>query len=173
MVGSDGSSNIIVIAGTEKVYLDGVQMVRGETNDYVIDYSNAQITFTAKHLITNLSRIFVDFEYSDGNYERTFAGGTAQTSLADNKIDLRVSYYQEGDDANSSLGVTLSDSDRATSQLSRANRLAASKSGVQYVGRDSITGIGEGTIPPRFDDLSPGNHIIFTGSSNPTDTANL
>ncbi len=98
LLGSDGSSNIIVIAGTEKVYLDGVQMVRGETNDYVIDYSNAQITFTATHLITNLSRIFVDFEYSDGNFSRTFAGGNAQTSLANNKIEFGVSYYQEDDD---------------------------------------------------------------------------
>ncbi|MGO9480447.1 MAG: hypothetical protein ACLP05_01520 [Candidatus Kryptoniota bacterium] len=170
LVGSDGSSSIIVIAGTEKVYLDGVQMVRGETNDYIIDYSNAQITFTPRHLITNLSRVFVDFEYSDGNYERTFAGGDARTSLADNKIDLRVSYYQEGDDINSSLGATLSDSDRAIISSAGANRLAASKSGVQYVGRDSITGIGEGQY--RIDSTSvPGKSIYrFV---QPTDTINL
>ncbi|MFZ1081523.1 MAG: hypothetical protein WAO19_06305, partial [Candidatus Kryptoniota bacterium] len=172
LVGSDGSSTIIVIAGTEKVYLDGVQMVRGETNDYVIDYSNAQITFTAKHLITNLSRIFVDFEYSDGNYERTFAGGTAQTSLADNKIDLRVSYYQEGDGVNSSLGATLSDSDRAILSSAGANRLAASKTGVQYVGRDSITGIGEGQYFLDSMIVSGKPYYIYR-FVQPTDTSDL
>ncbi len=172
LVGSDGSSAIIVIAGTEKVYLDGAQMVRGETNDYVVDYSNAQITFTAKHLITNLSRIFVDFEYSDGNYERTFAGGNAQTSLADNKIDLRVSYYQEGDEVNSSLGVTLSDSDRTLLNLAGKNRLAASKSGVQYVGRDSTTGIGEGQY--RLDSMIvSGKPYYIYRFVQPTDTTNL
>jgi len=170
LVGPDGSSDIIVIAGTERVYLDGVEMVRGETNDYVIDYSNAQVTFTAKHLITNLSRIFVDFEYSDGQYERTFFGGKAQTSVADNRIDVGVSYYQESDDPNSAFGVVLSDSDRTLLSNAGTNRLAASTSGVTYVGRDSITGIGEGQY--RVDTTTvPGKPIYrFV---QPTDTANL
>ncbi len=172
LVGTDGSPDIITIAGTEKVYLDGIQMVRGETNDYVIDYSNAQITFTPKHLITNLSRIFVDFEYSDGQYQRTFAGGAAKTSIADNKLEVGVSYYQEGDDPNSSLGVTLSDSDRALLGAAGANRLAASRSGVTYVGRDSVTGVGKGQY--RLDSLNVnGKRIAVYTFVQPTDTANL
>ena len=170
LLGSDGSSNIIVIAGTEKVYLDGMEMVRGESNDYTIDYSNAQITFTAKHLITNLSRVFVDFEYSDGNYSRTFAGGSAQTSLADHKIDIGVSYYQEGDDVNSSFGVTLSDSDRALLTAAGKNRFAASKSGVTYVGRDSATGVGKGQY--RLDSTTVPGKAVYR-FVQPTDTINL
>jgi hypothetical protein len=170
LVGPDGSSDIIVIAGTERVYLDGAEMVRGETNDYVIDYSNAQVTFTAKHLITNLSRIFVDFEYSDGQYERTFFGGSAQTSVVNNKIDVGVAYYQESDDPNSAFGVTLSDSNKTLLSNAGTNRLAASTSGVIYVGRDSITGIGKGQY--RIDTTTvPGKPIYrFV---QPTDTANL
>ncbi|HUI31335.1 MAG TPA: hypothetical protein VLX91_14085 [Candidatus Acidoferrales bacterium] len=172
LVGTDGSADIIVIAGTERVYLDGAQMVRGETNDYVIDYSNAQVTFTAKHLITNLSRIFVDFEYSDGQFQRTFFGGNAQTSVVDDKIDVGVSYYQESDDPNSAFGVSLSDSDKALLGNAGKNRLAASKGGAVYVGRDSISGIGKGQY--RLDSiLVSGKSYYIYRFVLPTDTANL
>lgn len=172
LVGSDGSPDVIVIAGTERVYLDGIQMVRGETNDYVIDYSNSQVTFTAKHLITNLSRIFVDFEYSNGQFQRTFFGGNAQTSIIDNKVDVGVSYYQEADDANSAFGITLSDSDKTLLRNAGKNRLAASRSGVAYAGRDSITGIGKGQY--RLDSIIvAGKPYYIYRFVLPTDTANL
>ncbi len=172
LVGSDGSPDVIVIAGTERVYLDGLQMVRGETNDYVIDYSNSQVTFTAKHLITNLSRIFVDFEYSDGQFQRTFFGGNAQTTVADDKVDIGVSYYQEGDDPNSAFGVTLSDSDKTLLSNAGTNRLAASTTGVTYVGRDSITGIGKGQY--RLDSIIvAGKPYYIYRFVLPTDTTNL
>ena len=172
LLADDGSPNIVVIAGTEKVYLDGIQMVRGETNDYVIDYSNAQVTFTPKHLITNLSRVFVDFEYSNGQFQRTFAGGAAQTRLADNKVEIGVSYYQEGDDPNSAFGVTLSDSDKTLLNAAGSNRLAASRSGVTYVGRDSITGVGKGQY--RLDSVMVnGKPYYIYRFVQPTDTANL
>jgi hypothetical protein len=172
LVGTDGSPDIIVIAGTEKVYLDGVRMVRGETNDYVINYSNAQVTFTAKHLITNLSRIFVDFEYSDGQFQRTFFGGNAQTSVMNDKINVGVSYYQESDDPNSAFGVSLSDSDKTLLSNAGRNRLAASRSGVTYVGRDSVTGIGKGQY--RLDSMIvSGKPYYIYRFVLPTDTANL
>ncbi len=172
LVGSDGSSNIIVIAGTERVYLDGVRMTRGETNDYVIDYSNAQITFTPKHLITNLSRIFVEFEYSSGEFQRTFAGGAAQTRLVHNKLEVGVSYYQEGDDPNSAFGVTLADSDKALLNKAGKNRLAASRSGVTYVGRDSATGIGKGQYM-RDSTTVDGKPYYYYQFVQPTDTADM
>jgi hypothetical protein len=53
LTGANNEVNIIVIAGSEKVYLDGIRMTRGETNDYTIDYSNGQVTFTNRRLITN------------------------------------------------------------------------------------------------------------------------
>jgi len=172
LVGDDGSPDIIVIAGTEKVYLDGVQIVRGESNDYTIDYSNAQVTFTPKHLITNLSRIFVDFEYSDGQFQRTFAGGAAQTKVADNKIEVGVSYFQEGDDPSSAYGVTLADSDKALLAAAGKNRLAATTIGATYVGRDSITGVGKGQY--RLDSMMVnGKPYYIYRYVTPTDTANL
>ncbi len=72
LYGKNNENNIVVIAGTEKVYIDGELMVRGEANDYAIDYSSSQITFSSKRLITNVSRIVVDFQYSDQSYTRNF-----------------------------------------------------------------------------------------------------
>ncbi len=172
LVGDNGSPDIIVIAGTEKVYLDGVRMVRGETNDYVIDYSNAQITFTPKHLITSLSRIFVEFEYSNGEFQRTFAGGAAQTKLAHGKLEVGVSYFQEGDDPNSTFGISLADSDKALLNAAGSNRLAASHSGVTYVGRDSITGIGKGQYMLDSTTVA-GKPYYYYAFVQPTDTVDL
>jgi hypothetical protein len=59
--GINNERDIIIIAGTEKVFIDGVEMKRGEGNDYTIEYGNAQLTFTPQRLITSASRITIDF----------------------------------------------------------------------------------------------------------------
>ena len=74
LTGINGEREIIAIAGTEKVYLDGIELRRGDNNDYVIEYSNAELTFTPRRLITSVSRIVVDFEYTDRRYSRNFFG---------------------------------------------------------------------------------------------------
>ncbi|MCD6505541.1 hypothetical protein J7M22_02835, partial [Candidatus Poribacteria bacterium] len=57
---------VVVIAGSETVWLNGRRMRRGEENDYVIrDYGDPVIEFTPRHLITSNDVIRVDFEYID------------------------------------------------------------------------------------------------------------
>jgi len=70
LLGANNENDIIIIAGSEKVYLDGKKLTRGENKDYVIEYSNGELTFTPRILITSLSRIIVDFEYTSRQYER-------------------------------------------------------------------------------------------------------
>ncbi len=105
--GGNNELFIIVLSGTERVYINGVLMKRGTELDYVIDYNAAELTFTNRRLITKDSRISVEFEYSNVNYLRsTLHWNTAYES---EKLSLRGNFYQEGDSKNqpvaeSSLG---------------------------------------------------------------------
>lgn len=69
---NDSATSVIVLIGTEKVWLDGNRLTRGEDADYVIDYNSGCITFNVRHIITLQSSITVDFEYSETQYNNYF-----------------------------------------------------------------------------------------------------
>ncbi|MBV6438979.1 MAG: hypothetical protein EPGJADBJ_00608 [Saprospiraceae bacterium] len=69
--GAEGEQFIIVLAGTEKVFLDGQLLRRGLSDDYVVDYNLGEVTFTPRRLITKDSRLIVEFEYAVQTYLRS------------------------------------------------------------------------------------------------------
>ena len=94
--GKDGNKDIIVLSGTEKVWVDGQEMIRGYNHDYTIDYSLAEIYFTADILIHSDTDIFFEFQYSDFNFTKGFAGGTLEKSLNQHgKISMGL--FQDAD----------------------------------------------------------------------------
>ena len=138
LYGVNNENNIIIIAGSEHVYLDGEEMKRGENYDYTIEYSNAQITFTPKRLITSASRISVDFEYTDRRYQRNFYGAAYQTKLFDDRFNIGFTYFREGDDENSPIDISLSDEDKKILEAAGDDPLKAVKSGVTLATPDSL-----------------------------------
>ena len=100
LLATEGIAFFIVLSGTEKVFFDGQLMVRGEENDYVIDYNRGDILFTPKRLVTKDSRIVVEFEYADQSYLRTTA--TVSNELTIRNLRLNFSFYNEEDSKNSS-----------------------------------------------------------------------
>lgn len=108
--GPNNERFIIVIAGSEKVFLDGQQLARGFNNDYVIDYNLGEITFTNKVLITQFSRIRVDFEFSDRNYTRSILQVSHYQS--NDKFNFALNYYREKDNKNQPLAFDLTDEEK-------------------------------------------------------------
>lgn len=100
LIGKSGEKFFTVLAGSEKVYLNGKLMLRGETNDYIMDYNTAQITFTTKQVITNITRIVVDFEYTDRFFNRSLLFAQAEHTFYKDKVSLRFSYGRDADNAN-------------------------------------------------------------------------
>jgi hypothetical protein len=136
--GTNGEREIIVIAGTEKVFINGEQLARGENYDYTIDYSTGEVFFTPRKVITSASRISVEFEYTDRRYERNFFGSTVTSNLLNGNLKIGTSYFREGDDQGAPIDLLLSDADKKILEASGNDRLKASKPGVKFVGYDSL-----------------------------------
>jgi len=136
--GINNERDIVIIAGTEKVYLDGIELIRGENNDYTIEYSNASITFTPNRLITSASRISIDFEYTDRQFTRSFFGAGSSTKFFDDKLQLKVQYMREGDNQDAPIDFSLSEADKIILSLAGDDRNKAIKSGVKLAEPDSL-----------------------------------
>lgn len=68
--GPNNELYVLVISGSERVYVNGILLKRGENNDYVIDYNAGEITFTSLFPITSEMRINIEYQFSDRNYTR-------------------------------------------------------------------------------------------------------
>lgn len=159
LIGKDNETNILVLSGTERVFLDGVQMIRGEQADYTIDYGLGQITFTNKRLITSNSRIVVEFEYSDKKYSRTLFASNNKLELLSNKLAINFNYVTEVDNKNSTIDFSLSDSDKVILKNAGDDKSKAVKSGVTFAGVDSL-GKGKGAYV-KVDTLIGSSNYTF------------
>ena len=125
--GVEGERFIIILAGSERIYLDGNLLVRGQQQDYVMDYNAGELTFTANRIITKDSRIIAEYEYSDQNYNRSIItfGSQYQTQ----RWQLRFNAYSEQDGKLSSgLNTLTAEDKRALAQLGDSIGTAATSS---------------------------------------------
>lgn len=109
--GPNGEQFIIVLANSERVYLDGRLLLRGFDADYIIDYNQAELTFSPRHLITSNTRIKVDYEYSDFNYARSLVTASHYQQLG--RLQVHANFYREADNPDNSPNLTLNDGQKA------------------------------------------------------------
>ncbi len=100
LTGRNGERFFIVLAGSERVFINGQLLQRGENLDYVINYNTAEVIFTARHVITNITRIVVDFEYNDQFYNRSLMVATLDQQLLKDRVRVRFSYARDADNQN-------------------------------------------------------------------------
>ena len=86
--GASNNSFTIILAGTEKVYLNGELLSRGTDQDYIIDYSLGEINFSPQQLIRNESRIFVEYEYVENGFNRSLLASEVEYISPDKRFSF-------------------------------------------------------------------------------------
>ena len=139
LFGNENESFIIILSGTENVYIDGVLLKRGQNNDYIIDYNTAEISFTANTLINKDKRIIVEFQYSDKNYARSLLQSSA--TIKKNNSSFYVHAYGEQDSKNQPLQLDFDLLDRQTLENIGDNIDLAIGSGIDSVDFNQATNL--------------------------------
>ena len=105
--GANGELFILVISGSERVYVNGILLERGENNDYIIDYNAGEIIFTSLFPITSEMRINIEYQFSDRNYSRfvTYFGASHERDA----FSIGTNIYSENDIKNQPLQQNLSE----------------------------------------------------------------
>ncbi len=110
ITGNNTDQLLLIISGSETVYVNGIPLKRGENYDYTIDYNTAEITFTPTFPITANMRIIVEYQFSDRNFTRfiTYNGADYESD----KLKVGFTIFNENDAKNQTLQQDLTDTQR-------------------------------------------------------------
>lgn len=105
--GPNGELYILIVSGSERVYVNGLLLTRGENADYVIDYNAGELKFNPTFPITANMRITVEYQFTERSYTRFigYGGGGYESET----LSLGAFVYSESDAKNQPLQQNLSE----------------------------------------------------------------
>ena len=110
IIGPNNEAFIIIVAGSDALYANGVLLNRGENKDYTIDYNNSEIRFNTTFPVTNDIRFHLDYQYSNRNYTRFVTYEKA--TYTSKKFILNGFFYNENDAKSQPIQQNLSDAQK-------------------------------------------------------------
>ena len=128
-----GREGTAILAGSERVYIDGISQKRGSENDYTIDYDAGALEFAPSKIINDRTRITVEYEIIREEYSRSFYSGGGRAEIVP-RLRFYGNIIQEGDRGNSPKSFELTSENRLIVEQAGDNRLNASRDGAEYVG---------------------------------------
>ena len=180
--GSGGELFVLIVSGSETVYVNGIALKRGETEDYIIDYNAGEVIFNSTFPITSEMRITVDFQFSERNYSRLIAYGGGD--YKSDKLQISASVYSENDSKNNPLQQNLNEEQTLTlsnagddeslmvanseiAETFNENRILYTK---ETIGTENVyvfsTNPDDQLFSVRFTEVGDGNGNYFLANSN-------
>ena len=141
LTGSNNELFVLIISGSERVYVNGILLKRGENEDYTIDYNAGEVRFNPTYPITSDMRITVQFQASERNYSRIIAYGGG--GFENKKFSVGAYVYSENDAKNQPILQNLGNEQKRV--LSEA-------------GDDRAQAIAPSAVPDTFGE----NKIVYT-----------
>ncbi len=125
LIGENNELYILVVSGSESVFIDGFKKERGVDKDYVINYNTGEITFTSKNILNSNNRVIVEFQYTNQNYFKWI--GYTGLSFKKNKFKYFFNFFTESDNKNSPINP-LSNEEITLLSNTRENKIFSNNS---------------------------------------------
>lgn len=93
--GANGETDIEVIEGTERVYIDGVLMKPGKRGDYILDTGSSTIVFTPRRPILKGQKIEILFQYRTSLWKKRISQGELEDGFPFGRLHLNL--FEEKD----------------------------------------------------------------------------
>ncbi len=103
--GPNGELFVLLVSGSEAVFVNGRRLQRGENFDYVINYNAGELIFNPTFPVTSEMRIVVEYQYTEQNFTRVVAHGKASHQAE--KWRMNGMYFVESDLKNQPLQQNL------------------------------------------------------------------
>ncbi len=159
LTGPNGELFILIVSGSERVYVNGLLLERGENKDYIIDYNAGEVRFNPTYPITSDMRISIEYQTTERNYSRIIAyGGGAHEG---EKLKIGAFVYSENDAKNQPLQQNLSDPQKEILSNAGDDR-------TQMISPSAVPDVfSENKILYRIDTID--GQDVFVFSNNPED----